>query len=362
MFSKISLAKIPTILYTFNVLPQLQKILIIKLRAIGDVVLSTPIIENLQKAFPNATIEFLTEPPSAPLVQNHPGLNRVIVYPRQQLEKWPVYKRWFFDSQFLWKLRAEKYDLVLDLFGNPRSAIMTRLTGAPRRVGYNFRGRKAAYTTVVTNRGADVHEVEFNLDALRALRIPVVSHQPKVFVPEEDKRIIQSWIEQNQLTDHFLIGLNSSGSWPAKRWPNEKFIQLGKRLRDRFAAVVVVLWGPGEKEIAQKIVEGIGEGAFLAPQTTLLQLAALCRRLGLLVSNDSGPMHISAAMGTPTLGIYGPTNSRLQGPFGEKARAVAHWPIPCLGCNRLTCPLMDCMKYLTIDEVFEAAKRLLAGK
>ena len=343
-------------------LPQLQKILIIKLRAIGDVVLSTPVIENLRAAFPNATIEFLTESPSAPIVQNHPELNRVIVYPRQRLEKWPVYRRWFFDSQFLWKLRAEKYDLVLDLFGNPRSAIMTRVTGAPRRIGYNFRGRRAAYTTVVTNRGAEVHEVEFNLDALRALQIPVVNHQPKIFVPEEDKRIIQSWIEQNQLTGRFLIGLNPSGSWPAKRWPNEKFIQLGKRLRDRFSAVVVVLWGPGEKEMAQKIAGKIGEDSLLAPQTTLLQLAALCQKLELLVSNDSGPMHISAAMGTPTLGLYGPTNSNLQGPYGRKARAVAHWDIPCLGCNRLTCPLMDCMNYLTVDEVFKEAKRLLASE
>ncbi|NOY78038.1 MAG: glycosyltransferase family 9 protein [Calditrichaeota bacterium] len=332
--------------------------MIIKLRAIGDVVLATPVIENLRRAFPHAAIHFLTESPSAPLVQNHPGIDQVIVYPRQRLENEPIFRRWFFDSRFLWKLRAEQYDLVLDLFGNPRSAIMTRLSGAPRRVGYNFRGRKAAYTRVVTNRGADVHEVEFNLDALRALQIPVVNHQPKIFVSEEDREFIRNWIGQNQLTDRLLIGLNPSGSWPAKRWPDEKFVQVGKRLRDRFSATVVVLWGPGEKETAQKITAGIGEGALLAPQTTLLQLAALCEKMTLLVSNDSGPMHISAAMGTPTLGIYGPTRSNLQGPYGEKARAVAHWQIPCLGCNRLTCPLLDCMNYLTVEEVFEEAVNL----
>lgn len=343
-------------------LPQLQKILIIKLRAIGDVVLSTPVIENLRVAFPKATIEFLTESPSAPLVQNHPELDRVIVYPRQRLEKWPFYKRWLFDSQFLWRLHSGKCDLVLNLFGNPRSAIMTFVTGASLRIGYDFRGRKFAYTTAVPNRGAEVHEVEFNLDALRALPIPIVSHQPKLFVPEEDNRFVKNWIEENDLMGRFLIGLNPSGSWPAKRWPDEKFANLGKRLRDRFSATVVVLWGPGEKETAQKIVDKIDKGALLAPQTTLLQLAGFCEKLGLLVSNDSGPMHISAAMGTPTLGIYGPTNSNLQGPYGKKARAVAHWQIPCLGCNRLKCPLLDCMNYLTVEEVLNEATNLLREK
>ncbi len=346
-------------LYSFEGLSQIQKILIIKLRAIGDVVLATPVIENLRGAFPDADIDFLTEPPSAAIVAHHPDLNQIIVYPRQRWKRTSVPRRWCLDAAFLRHLHAQKYDLVFDLFGNPRSAIMTLATGAAKRVGYNFRGRQLAYNRVVLNRGAEVHEVEFNLDALRALSIPIFTAQPAVYVTAEDSAFITEWFAHRRFRNRRVIGLNPSGSWPAKRWPDEKFIELGHRLSDQLNASLVVLWGPGEKKTAQRIAAGIGEHAYLAPPTSLNQLAALCKRLSALVSNDSGPMHISAAVGTPTLGIYGPTNSKLQGPYGKKNRGVAHWEIPCLGCNRLKCPLLDCMHYLSVREVFQETVKML---
>ncbi len=354
-----SLAKIRIISYTFNVLAQIKKILIIKLRAIGDVVLATPVIENLRAAFPEATIDFLTETPSVPIVEANPLLNGVVEYPRQRWERLSASTRLFRDARFLFRLRKASYELVLDLFGNPRSAFMTWITGAPLRVGYDFRGRQLAYNRVVHNRGAEVHEVEFNLDALRSLDIPIRTNRPKIWVRESDRQVVRRWLASSGIDASLKIGLNPSGSWPAKRWPEAHWVALGKMLRGKTGATVLVLWGPGEKADAERLVRKIGAGALLAPPTTLLQLAALCENLSLFVSNDAGPMHISAAVGTPTIGLYGPTNSRLQGPFGEKGRAVANWRIPCLGCNRLACPISDCMNYLTPEMVFSEVERFL---
>jgi predicted lipopolysaccharide heptosyltransferase III len=359
LYADFSLAKIGFISYTFNVLPKIQKILIIKLRAIGDVVLATPVIENLRAAFPEATIDFLTETPSVPVVKANPHLNRVLAYPRQQLERLFPWKRLLFDVQFLARLRRVSYDLVFDLFGNPRSAFMTWVAGAQLRVGFDFRGRKMAYNQVVQGRGAEVHEVEFNLDALRALEIPIRTNRPKMWLRESDREEIRRWLKSTGLQNKFKIAVNPSGSWPAKRWPHSHWVALGKMLVQKLSAAVVVLWGPGERDEAEKLAHQIGAGATLAPATSLRELAALCEDMALTVSNDAGPMHISAAVGTPTIGLYGPTNAHLQGPFGERNRAVANWKIPCLGCNRLTCPIGDCMHYLTPQVVFSEIEEVL---
>ncbi len=354
-----SLAKMGVISYTFIVLRPIKKILIIKLRAIGDVVLATPVIENLRAAFPEATIDFLTESPSVPIVETNPYLTRVVEYPRQKWEKFSGRRRLILDLGFLRHLRRQKYTLVLDLFGNPRSAFMTWVTRAPLRVGFDFRGRKFAYNLVAHNRGAEVHEVEFNLDALRKVGVPIQAKRPKIWLHEADRNYVEKWWRRTGIQENWVVGFNPSGSWPAKRWPHKYWVRLGRELVRKWGASVVVFWGPGEKLAAEHVVREIGTGALLAPFTTLRQLAALCERLTLVVSNDAGPMHISATTGTPTIGLFGPTNAHLQGPFGEENRAVKNPKIPCLGCNRLTCPILDCMTYLTPEMVLSELRDLL---
>jgi lipopolysaccharide heptosyltransferase II len=329
-----------------------RKILVIKLRAIGDVILATPVLENLRQAFPLAQIDFLTEKSCWPIMRGHPVVHEVLVLDRQK----PGASR-----SLIRHIRECHYDIVFDLFGNPRSALLTWLSGAPTRVGFRFRGRKHAYNIKVEPRGDRVHEVEFNLDALRALQIPIVSRRLHVAVDAESENFAAQFWRENDLENRLAIGLNASGGWYTKRWPLESFAQLGDRLRRELNAVVLLLWGPGESDDVKKIAQMMREPSLPAPSTNLKQLAALLSRLTLLVSNDSGPLHLAAAMGTRVVGIYGPTRPDLQGPWGKDHETVVKAGLPCLGCNGVTCKIVthDCMRQLGVEEVLEAVRRCL---
>jgi lipopolysaccharide heptosyltransferase III len=331
---------------------QFRKILVIKLRAIGDVILATPVLENLWQAFPQAQIDFLTEKPCAPIVEGHPAIHEVLVLDRRQKGASRALVR---------QVRQRHYDAVFDLFGNPRSAVLTWLSGAPTRIGFLFRGRKYAYNLKVEPRGDRVHEVEFNLDALRALQIPIVTRQLHVAVNAESENFAAQFWRENNLEDRLVIGLNASGGWYTKRWPLESFARLGDRLHRELNAVVLLLWGPGELEEVKTIAQMMQAPSLLAPSTSLKQLAALLSRLILLVSNDSGPLHLAAAMGTRVVGIYGPTRPDLQGPWGDGHATVVKAGLPCLGCNGVTCKIVthDCMKQLEVEMVWQAVQRVL---
>lgn len=338
-----------------------ERILVIKLRAIGDVVMATPVLENLRRAFPAATIDFLTEKTCAPVVNGHPAINKVIALDRHYLQALSPRRRAGRSLTDLWKLRRQGYDLVFDLFGNPRSAIMTLITGAKTRVGFRFRGRRHAYNIVVAPRGHLVHEVEFNLDALRALNIPIVSRRLAVPVDElSDAAAERFWIE-NDLAGKTVVGLNPSGGWYTKRWPLDRFAALGDLIFESLDAVPLLIWGPGERADAQHIVDSMKHKALLIPQSNLILLAALLRRLTALVSNDSGPLHIAAAVGTPVVGLYGPTRPELQGPWGDGHQIVRLEELDCLGCNGVTCRIEthDCMKKLAVPAVFHALEKCL---
>ncbi|MDZ7289870.1 MAG: glycosyltransferase family 9 protein [candidate division KSB1 bacterium] len=330
----------------------LKKILVIKLRALGDVILATPVLENLRQAFPQAQIDFLTEKPCAPVVSGHPSIHEVLILDRQQSGA----SRWLIQQ-----VRQRRYDAVFDLFGNPRSALFTWLSGAGIRVGFRFRGRKFAYNIKVTPRGDQVHEVDFNLDALRVLQIPIVTRKLHVAVDADSENSAAQFWQEHGLQDRLVIGLNASGGWYTKRWPLEAFAQLGDRLRRELNAVVLLLWGPGELDDVKLIAQMMQAPALLAPATNLKQLAALLARLTLLISNDSGPLHLAAARGTPVVGIYGPTRPDLQGPWGEGHEIVLKDGLPCLGCNGVTCKIVthDCMKKLEVEVVWEAVLRSL---
>lgn len=339
-----------------------QKILIIKLRAIGDVIMATPVIANLRSAFPAANIDFLTERPSAAIVEDNPDLNRVIVLDRTALKQQKPVQRLQTYLRFIADLRQQNYDLVFDLFGNPRSALLTLLTRAPVRAGYRYRIRRFAYTHVVEPRGDRVHEVQTNLDALQALHLPISNTELRVAIDDVSANEIEQFWQQNGLpAEKLVIGLNASGGWYTKRWPLHSFAQLGDRLRRESGARLLLLWGPGEREDATSIQRMMSTESVMAPTTTLKSLGVLLRRLHLLVSNDSGPMHLAAAVGTPVVGIYGPTNPRLQGPWGNQNEVVTKTGLDCLGCNGVTCRIVthDCMQALSVDEVMAAIRKLI---
>lgn len=339
-----------------------HRILIIKLRAVGDVVMATAALPSLRKAYPEAEIHFMTEKACRPVLEGNPLIDRILDVPPDpwgnpfQPESWLAFFR------FIRRFRNQRYDLVLDLFGNPRSAWLSLLSRGRVRVGFDFRGRKLAYNKRISPRGDRIHEVEFNLDAVRALGIPVVRPEPMFPFSKTDADAMERWLNENRLNGRFLAALHVWGSWPAKRWGIRKFADLADRLAERYGAKIILLWGPGEKTHAEAVQKIARCETVLAPRTTLKQLGALLSLCGLVVANDSGPMHIAAAVGTPTVGIFGPTNWKLQGPYGKKSAAVYKRDLSCLGCNKLECGDRTCMETLGVEEVMEAVGKVIGRR
>lgn len=327
-----------------------RTILVIKLRAVGDVVLSTLVLPNLRAAYPHATIDVLTETPSVDVVRLRPDVSRVVVYDRMRMS----------GLALILMVRRGRYDMVIDLFGNPRTALVTRLSGARHRVGYKFRGRTYAYNIVVTPRGGEVHNSQFNLDAIERLGVPIVDRSLKFYMGPSDEVFVQRFLVEARLDSAVLIGLQGGGGWYTKRWHLKDFAALADKIHSQYGWTIVLPWGPGQRDEVETIAQHMHVRPYIPPLTTLPQLAALLKRCAYIVSNDSGPMHIAAAVGTPVLGIFGPTRPELQGPYGPRNLTVRNEGLDCLGCNLTSCPIGNpCMNALGVDTVFAAFEKLL---
>ncbi|MGA7160560.1 MAG: glycosyltransferase family 9 protein [Bacteroidota bacterium] len=332
-------------------LENINRILVIKLRAIGDVLLSTPVVQNLRKYFPAAQIDFLTEKFAADVVLGNPWISNVISFDRKN------------DSSvgIIQQVRKRKYDLIIDLFSNPRSAVITGLSGAEMRVGFPFRWRKYAYNIAIPPRTGNIHNIEFNLDALRRLDIPVEHFHPYFPLEGHAQNFAGDWFQKQNLEGKQVVGLNPSGGWYTKRWGLEHYALLGDNIGQQYAASIILLWGPGEEEDARFIQQRMKLPSCIIPKTTLAQLGAIIHRCAFVVSNDSGPMHIAASLNIPTLGIFGPTNPRQQGPYGNGHRWVRNEELECLECSLTSCPIGNiCMTKLDVERVMEAFKSLEA--
>jgi ADP-heptose:LPS heptosyltransferase len=321
------------------------KILIIKLRAVGDVVLSTIVTKNLRLAYPGAEIHYLTEPASAEVLLHNRYVDRTLVYRKRTMSGWALIRM----------VRRERYDVVIDLFGNPRTALVTRLSGARIRAGFRFRGRAYAYTVVAEPRGDRVHNTQFNLDALIALGIEIQDRNIYFGYGPEDVSFINSFLTDSTRP---LVCINQGGGWYTKRWGREKFAALADRVAEEFGARIILAWGPGEQKEVEELRGLMKQEAIIPPPTNLPQLGAMLARCALMITNDSGPMHIGAAVGVPVLGIYGPTNPALQGPYGDRHAVVRNESLDCLGCNYTQCPIgHPCMLELDVEDVMLALRQ-----
>ena len=331
---------------------KIKKILVIKFGGIGDILLTTPVLPNLKSYFPEAEINFLTLRHSRDILIDNPYLSRAFTYDKSEDKSWCLIKN----------IRSQKYDLVIDLFGNPRTALITFLSGAKYRFGFKFRGRNYAYNIKIKGRGGEVHNVEFNLDSLRKLEIPITSR--KMYLPFNivHREFADEFIKSNNIDSKKIIGISKTGGWESKRYKRDDYVELINRLNELYDVNIILFWGnKKEKENCEYIKVKIAKrNVFLIPDSPIRYLGAIISRCDLVIGNDSGPLHIAVAVGVPTLGIYGPTNPKLQGPYGEKNLYVVNEKLDCLYCNLLTCPIGNiCMTELSKDKILDKVKELI---
>ena len=327
-----------------------RRILIIKPSAIGDVVHALPVLNLLRRKWPEAHISWLVTPACAGLLERHPQLDEVIRFDRKEFGRGWRSPRVALDLlRFMWSLRARRFDLVVDLQGLFRSGWMALETFAPVRVGpANAReGAWLFYTHRVRTGSDEQHAIERYLTIAQALgceRGPVEFH---FAVDDDDRAAVAAMVP----TGPYAV-LMPGANWATKQWPVERFAALVEPVRRRFGLESVVAGGPDVSGLARQIPGAID----LAGKTNLRQLVALLERAALVVANDSGPMHIAAALGRPLVTPYGPTNPVRTGPFG-RLDSVVRLDIPCSPCYSRRCCHQSCLQWLTIDPVLELAER-----
>ncbi len=330
---------------------EINKILIIKLRGIGDVILSTVILDNLKEKFPDAQIDFLTEKPSVTVLEELPHINNVILFNRNS-----SFKRFL----QLTEIRKRKYDLVIDLFSNPATALITFFSGAKYRAGFPYRGRRYAYNIYGPPERAKYHAADLHLELLKEAGIKIYSKNLFVGLTNKDYTFANNFFSGNGFENYFTVGIIPSGGWPSKKCDPEKFAEIADALVEEFSARILILWGPGDLEDSKKIQELMANTSVLAPNTTLREMGALISKCDMVIANDSGPMHLAVAVGTPVLSLHGPTDPKLQGPYGENHEWIRLEELDCIGCNLLECPKNhECFLDLSVETVINKVKLLI---
>lgn len=322
------------------------KILVIQLRRLGDILLTTPVIKVLRKAFPQAQIDFLIEKPFLEIVSGDPYLNNILILEKGFLSQLNLIK----------KVRKEKYDFLFDFLGNPRTAWLSFFSKATKKVGFNFRGRKFAYNIRVERDNRPKYIVDFKLDALRAAGIDISGGRESLslVVPFNAQTFADDFFHKNKLDEEKpVIGISPTSRKQTRIWPGKYFAQLADKLIQKYNAKIMFLWGPGEEEKIGEIVSLMKNKPVIIPRVDIKQLAALIGKCNLLIGNDNGPKHIAVAMEVPSITIYGPTQSECWNPPERKHQALKA-DIDCIGCNRNECSSMECMKKVTPEKIEEA--------
>lgn len=296
-----------------------MNILIVRLGALGDIVHAVPAAAALRNAFPGARIDWLVDAKHRDMIDLVTAIDHAIVLERPSIAGWLDVSR---------RMRSTGYDVAIDFQGLMKSAILARASGAPRVIGFSIwhlREKTARpFYSEIARGSADVaeHVIHKNLSLLGALGVNDGAIQfPLAAV--ESRAVIEVRSALGGERPFALI--NPGAAWPNKRWPPERFGDVAAFLQEVRGLPSIVLWGPGEEGLAGAVVETSGGAARVAPPTNLRDLLALSRAASLMVSGDTGPLHIAVAAGTPTVSLFGPTDPHRNGPWAPDDVTVSRY-------------------------------------
>ena len=334
-----------------------DRILIVQLRQMGDVLVTTPVIRVLRQHRPRSHIAFLVERPSYHILSGNPYLDEILVLDRER------YGSPFYVVNVLRTIRQKRFDLVFDFLGNPRSALIAYCSGARVRVGYDFRVRKHFYTHIVRRDVQPKYAVDFKMDALRAIGIDGRGeHTLDFFVPPEAHLFAEGFVRREGIGQNdVVIAVSPTSRRPYKRWPLSRFARVSDWLIAAWGAKILLLWGPGEREVVGKMRALMEREPIISPQTpTVKEVGALLERCAFLISNDNGTKHIAVALGVPTITIHGPSNPVNWTPATGEHIAVKR-ESGCVTCERTSCSQFACLEAVAVEDVKEAVVQLSEG-
>ena len=320
---------------------------------IGDAVMTTPALGAVRRFFPSSKITVVANPIVAELFRAHPDCDQVLVF-----DKHGEHKGKFGFLRFCSMVRKHQFDLAI-LFQNAiEAAIMSFLAGIPRRSGYRSDGRGFLLTHSVPLRAEDklLHHTEYYLEMLRNLGVTAEQTPLKLHCTDIENR----WAEEILGSERWVAVNPGAAYGDAKRWFPERFALVADQLNKEFGVRLVLTGGPNEVRIGSDIESFMANKPLnMIGKTTVRQLMALLSRCALVVTNDSGPMHIAAAFGVPIVAVFGPTDHTTTSPMAQDTRIVRK-EFPCSPCLLRKCPTEHgCMEAITAEDVLEAARTFL---
>ncbi len=344
-----------------------SSVLIVRTSALGDVSRTVPCLVSLRKAFPQARIDWLVQDTYLPAVAHHPALSNAVAFPRKAFARWVTRPS---AARALWQwcrdLRRQRYEMVIDLQGLARSGFLTWITAAPRRIGFaNAReGAWLAYNQRHDIPASTLHTVDRMVALVEAAGCEP-SNDLRLYLGADQQTWLTQWLTDNDLVGDDYAVLAPTAKWLCKCWPIERFAELGRRILDAgLAKKIVLLAAPHEAALVAPMVDALaGTGRLLTPTTTVASMMALLSRAGLVVCNDSAPLHMAVGFDRRIVCIFGPTDPALVGPYHRPETVVRPAAAAHVDGRRYRHLRDDqsLIAQVTLDEVWQAVQREVAA-
>jgi ADP-heptose:LPS heptosyltransferase len=322
--------------------------------------MTIPAVQALREHYPHAHLTWLVEGSVGELLHHQSFIDEVIHFPRGSIQgsmKRGNLSRATRDmSSFLKELRDGEYDLIIDFHGIIKSALFSKLVRGKRTIGFGKTVAKEKshlfYDENIENENRRIHKVERNMLIPRHLGVKKDIPEVLLEVSPEAASYIDQFFAREQISPPvFAVNPFSSKGSAFKRWNMNRYGELIRHIVGNKLGKVVILWGPGEKGDARRLKEIAGEEVFLSCPTDVPQLLALLKRVNMYIGGDTGTMHLAALAGTPVLAIFGPTDHKINGPYGSIHRIIRK-DLPCSPCKNKNCQERTCLNDITVDEVF----------
>ena len=336
-----------------------SRILILNQNWLGDVLFSTPAIRALRQRYPQAHITCLAPRRVAEVLSHNPNLNEVLVYNERAM-----LVTLFEPLRILWMMRCRRFEAVFFFHRSRSKAFLAWLAGIPVRVGFSREGRGWLLTHPVAMPRGSLHKTDLFLYLLATLGISSAGRWPEMEATREEEKALNDLLLTEGISkEQSFVVLHVGGNWDLKRWPIEYFIRWTRLFLESRDWKVVLCGSAGEERLARQVLQAFpgGKVVSLCGRTKLGELAALMKRAKMVLSNDSGPIHVAASQRARTLGLFGPTSPMETGPISEGPLRVLWKDVGCqVPCYFRACNGRACMNFLTPEEVFERTQELLA--
>jgi lipopolysaccharide heptosyltransferase II len=330
------------------------RVLVTRLRYLGDVILTIPAVAAFKERYPEAEVYYCAERPYAGILEGNPHLAGIIGLERSVRGT----------LETLLELRRMRFIAAIDLFYNPRSAWLLFFAGIPIRVGGSRRTRRRLYTHAFSARPGTRSAVLHHSEALALFGVEAKASLPRVYLTTDEReagrRLLMQTVGARRAGDP-VIAFHAGGTWPAKRWSPQSFATLARLLHKKWNAKICALTGPGEEGLARSVRDSAPEAVAVLPLQTLRTVASAIASCSAVVANDGGIMHLSVALGRPTVGIFGPTEPDVWFPYeGRGPFALVTHMRPCAPCHKHQCESLECLTAVAPEEVLARVEEVIA--